>query len=163
MNKKAQTDTILNWVFYRLPIMVIIVVFFSLILTYHYMTGLNSYDVEYLVINSRLTYSPNLLAYQDKITGRVYPGTIDLGKFDTANLEKNINNNDGRVAVNLELTNLETNDIKRAYLNEKKAKAWDDYVLIGGYDLSVQNRYVKIYDDGAIYPGMLKTKVLIKQ
>lgn len=36
---------------------------------------------EELIIETRLLYSPNCLAYKDQYTGRVYTGMIDLDKF----------------------------------------------------------------------------------
>jgi hypothetical protein len=163
MNKKGIMDTILNWVFYRLPILIIIIVFFGLALIYHYNTGLNSHSIEYLVMANRIIYSPNLLAYRDPDTNRVYPGTIDLKKFDTAKLEGNLKNASERLAINLELSYLDKDNVTKAYINEKKAKIWDDYVAIGGYDLSVQKRYVKIKDNTGFHPGTLKIKVIIKK
>ncbi len=162
-NKKAQLDTIFNWAFIRIFILVIILGTLFIILTSHFNTGLNSYEVENLILIKRLTYSPNLLAYQDPDTNRVYPGIIDIEKFSTENLEENLVNKNKRLAVNMELTNLETNEMKRAYVNEQRARAWDDYVTIGGFDLSYLKRYVKIYDNDEFHPGILKVKVITKK
>ena len=163
LNKKAQLDTVLNWVFYRLPIIIIVSVFFGIVLLNHFVTGLNSHEVENLILIKRLTYSPNMLAYQDPVTTRVYPGVIDLNKFSTEYIEENLLNKNKRLAVNLELTDLETGEIKRAYVNEQRARAWDDYVAIGGYDSSTLKRHVKIYDNGEIRQGLLRVKVLVKK
>ncbi len=162
MDKRAQTDTILNWVFYRLPIMIIVVVFFFLILSSYYTTGLTSHDVENLIMIERLTYSQDLLAYEDINTHRVYPGIVDISKFDTEHLEENLKNPNNNIAVNLELTYLDTDETKRAYVNEKQAKAWDDYVAVGGYDLSWVKRYVKVYENDVFRPGILRIKVITK-
>jgi len=163
IGKKAQTDTILNWAIYRIPIIIIVAVFFAIVLSNHYLIGLNSHEVENLILIKRLTYSPNLLAYKDPSTGRVYPGVIDIEKFHTEDLEQNLLNKNNRIAVNIELTYLDTQEVKRAYINEQKARAWDDYVVIGGYDSSVLKRYVKIYENGELHPGLLRIKVLIKK
>lgn len=163
MHKKAQMDTILNWIFYRLPILIIVVVFFAIVLTYHYTTGLNTHEVENIILIKRLMYSPNLLAYADPVTGRVYPGIIYSDNFNTNYLEENLINKNNRLAVNMELTYLDTGEVKRAYINEQRARAWDDYVVIGGYDSSSAKRYVEIFEKGRFRPGLLKIKVLVRK
>jgi hypothetical protein len=161
--KKAQSYDILNWAFIRIFFLLIIVGALVVILTSHYTSGLNSREVENLILIKRLTYSPNLLAYTDARTGRVYPGIIDLSKFSTNYIENNLLNKNKRLAVNMELTDIETGELKRAYINEQRARAWDDYVAIGGYDLSTLRRYVRIYDQGEFRDGLLRIKVIIKK
>lgn len=41
---------------------------------------------EEMIIETRLLYSPNCLAYKDTTTGRVYTGVIDLDKFSVETL-----------------------------------------------------------------------------
>lgn len=162
INKRAQTGTILNWIFYKLPIIVIVGVFFILVLRSYYDVGLSTHNTENIILMKRLLYSDNLLAYQDEVSKRVYPGIIDIDKFTTTNLEENLENKNNRLAVNLELINLETEESSRAYINEDRARAWDDYENLGGYESSYLRRSVKIYDDNEIYEGILIIKVLVK-
>lgn len=163
MNKKAVTEDILTYIVYRLPIMIFIAAFLLLVLTQHYTTGLDSHEAESTIMLKRIVYSPNILAYEDPETGRVYPGTIDLSKFETGRLDSGLINKNSKIAANMELENLATGEKLRAYINEQRAKAWDDYVPLGGYDSSYSVRYVKIHDRGSTYPGILKVKVLAKQ
>jgi len=161
--RKAQTFDILNWAFIRIFFLMIILSALAVILTSHYTTSLNSRETENLILMKRLTYSPNLLSYTDIRTGRVYPGIIDLDRFTTTNLDSNLLNRNKRLAVNLELTDIETGEVIQAYLNEQRARAWDDYVTIGGYSMSTLKRYIKIYDNGEIRDGILKMKVITKK
>jgi hypothetical protein len=161
--KKADSDTIFNWTLYRIPIIIIVVVFFFIVLKSHYNSGLKTHEVENLILIKRLTYSPNILAYRDSELNRVYPGVIDIEKFDTEKIEENLINKNNRLAVYMELENLKTTEIRKAYINEERARAWDDYVYIGGFDSSTLKRYVKIYDNEEIYPGILKLKVLVRK
>jgi len=161
MNKKAQSDVILNFVVYKLPILIILTVFLSIVLRSYYNTGLNTHNTEDAILVKRIIYSENLLAYKDKTTRRVYPGIVDLDKFSTEKLEEGIDvSTNNRVAANIELINLETGDTQRAYINEERARTWDDYVTIEGFESELVIKYVKIYDDGNIYPGVIRILVL---
>jgi len=163
MNKKAQMATMLNWVFIRLPILIIVVIFFVIALTSYFSTGLDTHETDDLIIVTRLIYSDKLLAFKDRATDRVYPGVIDKSKFRTENLESQLVNKNSRLAINLELTNLETGESENIYVNEDRAKTWDDYLALGGFDSSVYYRYVEIYDNEITQPGLLKIKLLVKQ
>ena len=162
MNKIAQSHTMLNWVFYRIPIIVIVFVFYLMVLRSPFVYDLETHEVENSIFIKRLTYSPNLLAYKDQTTKRVYPGIIDLEKFDTEKIKENLINNNNRFAAYLELINLENGEEYQAYVNEKRARAWDDYVFVEDFDSSLLRRYVKIYDNGEFYQGILKVKVLVR-
>lgn len=162
MNKKAQIDQILEWVI-RLIFLTIVTTVIFLILSSHFSSGLNTHYIENVILTRRLIYSPNLLAYQDPITSRVYPGIVDETKFNTQILDSKLVYEEKRIAAVLELTNLETNETLKVYVNEERARAWDDYINIGGYDKSTLKRYVKIHNNGKFYQGILKMKVVTKQ
>ena len=163
MNKKAQVDTILNWAMIRIFVLIIILGTLLIVISSQLNSGLDSHEVENYILIKRITYSPNLLAYKDPVTDRVYPGIIDFSKFSTENLESNLENKNKRLAVNIQLTNLETDKITKAYINEQRARAWDDYLSIGGYDSSYFKRFVKIYDNGKFIPGILTIRVIAKK
>lgn len=161
--KRAQVDLIFNWAMWRIGILLIIAATLYFVMSSLLSSNLSSHQIENLILVNRLTNSPGLLVHIDPLTNRVYPGVIDKGKFDTAKLEAAFFNNDKRIAVNMELTDLDTGNVMRAYVNEARAKIWDDYVVIGGYDASSVKRYVQIYDNGIFHRGILKIKVLVKQ
>jgi len=103
-----------------------------------------------------------MISYVDPDTGRVYTNMIDLSKVTTEHLESNMNNLDNAVAVNIEILNHETGETTRAYINELKAKTWDDYIYLDKTDVSAIKKFVQIYDNGEIYQGTLKLKVYIQ-
>ena len=56
-SKKAQVGTILNWTFYKLPIIIIVAVFFVLVLRSYYDVGLSTHNTENIIlmkVNSKL-------------------------------------------------------------------------------------------------------------
>ncbi|MBT7391524.1 hypothetical protein HN827_01740 [archaeon] len=160
-NKKATAPV------YGIRYILLIVIFFIVIggiknLMDQYMTvDLKTHGVENLIVIKRMIYSPELLTFQDPITKRTYPGIIDINKFNVDQLEKKIYNKNNRVAATIDLINLETDELKTIYINEKKAKTWEDYEQIGNFDTTNIKRYVQIYDNGKLVPGLLKITVII--
>ncbi|AJF61608.1 TPA: hypothetical protein HA239_04050 [Candidatus Woesearchaeota archaeon] len=163
MKKKAQTYTILNWALYRMPVIIFVAIFFAIALRSYYGTGLDSHDVENMVMIKRIIYSDNILAYRDPVTGRTFPGIVDINKFSTEHIEENLLNNNNRIAVYMELQFLDTGEIEKAYINEERARAWDDYEFVGGFDSSSLVRYVRIYDNGRLRDGRLGIKLLVRE
>jgi hypothetical protein len=162
---KAQAlfDTSAEYAIWRILLVIIIAGTLFVFLTNNLNYALGSHDIENTILIKRLIYSPNLLAYTDKGTGRVYPGIIDLDKFDTSKIEAEFANEDKSVAVNMELTDLTNNEVKRAYVNEERARIWDNYVIVGGFDASTLKRYIQIYDQGKLKPGIIRIKVIVKR
>jgi hypothetical protein len=164
MDRKAQAlfDTSAEYAIWRILFVMLIAGTLFVILTSNFNNALGSHDIENTILIKRLIYSPALLAYADERTGRAYPGIIDLEKFDTKRIENELLNADKRVAVNIELTDISSKEVKRAYVNEERARIWDDYVTIGGFDASTLRRYVQIYDKGEFRPGLIKIKVIVR-
>ncbi len=161
VNKKAQMSVVLNFVIYKLPIIITLAVFLNIVLKSYYNTGLNSHNIENKILVQRILYSEDLLAYKDKDTLRVYPGIVDLKKFSTEHLEEGIDlTKNNRVAANIELINLETKDLKKAYINEERARSWDDYVALEGFSSELFIKYVRIFDGGKFYPGVVRILIL---
>ena len=161
LNKNAQVEGLV-WIavimFIIIPMLAIYVFAFELSSRY----ADTDYGIEAAVLMKALVYNPKLLAYEDTATGRVYPGLIDASKFSTNWLEKSIENSNYRIAVNLELKDFDTNEIKKAYVNQERARAWDGWVYLGGIDTTVLQRHVQIYDSGDIKEGFLRIKVFIR-
>lgn len=87
MNKKA----ISYGAVMKIPDLLFLVIAFSVVLLLiglHIKTDVETFPVESDITAIRLLYSA--LAYQDPDTGRIFPGIIDLDKFNTAYLEKAI-------------------------------------------------------------------------
>ena len=90
MNKKGligEADKLLYWLLIVVPTIALVVV-----IVIAWSTGLkNVYfpqNLEPLVYESRLLYSPNCFAYKDPVTGRVFTGTVDPGKFNAQTLHE---------------------------------------------------------------------------
>jgi hypothetical protein len=83
-----------------------------------YITGYqiqeNSYldDVENKIVQARFFNSPDCFAYQDSVTGRTYPGMIDLEKFKQDRLDRCyiVPGNFVNACFKIELVDLDTGD-----------------------------------------------------
>ena len=158
----TESDSVWRYVVYIIPLIIIVGVFLYMILLSPYLTNFNTYNTGSVVLIKRILYSPNIINYVDPYTGRVNINLIDFQKISTEHIETSLKVKDNNLAVNIELVNSETGESKRAYINEVKARTWDDYIYLGGTDVSSIKRFVKIYDNGEIYEGILKIKVFIK-
>jgi hypothetical protein len=161
MNKKADVN-ILAYFTTKLVIIVIMAIIILQILGSAEVI-LNTNSIVNMIMVSRLIYSKDLFAYADIETGRVYPGLIDISKFNDETLASGIKNSNNRLAAIIELKDIDTDIVKTLYINENKAKAWEDYEEVSDFDTSLSRRYVRIYDNGNIHKGLIKIKVIINE
>lgn len=91
-NKKAQSifDTARKTIYWMIASFVIamVVIGYVLILSsYKEKLTLTPAEIKAEIISLRFTNNPDCFAYQDRITDRVYPGTIDLAKWAQPRLD----------------------------------------------------------------------------
>jgi len=126
-------------------------------------------DIESSVLLNRMLFSPALLIYQDPISGRYYPGVIDLGKF-TSYAKTNPNVLDSEllsygaenpiIAVQMILKQSNNPDVV-VYYNKEKFDKWEPRALstIKGGTGSVKSfkerKYVAVYDGASFSPALL--------
>ena len=91
MNRKAQFEVArktIYWMIAGFLIVVIIFAFALMIATYKNRLTYVPPQLKADFIALRFTNIPECFAYQDLITKRVYPGVIDINKFDETRLFK---------------------------------------------------------------------------
>lgn len=140
-------------------------------------TGIDVFQPEASTLMNSFLYSPHGLSYRDPGTGRVYPGIIDLEKFNAettaASLDRafNFGKENKHVAAQFRLKSMVTAEEKVVYYNQEKyeywstlAKAFGDgsYVGPGGAREKKQQLYVLARaKDGNLERKILEISVVI--
>lgn len=88
-NKGSISGTIFSWVFRMLFLLVIMIAVYSII-SINLSRSIETNDIQYEIIKSRLLYGSGCITYIDK--NKDYPGIIDLKKLDRDSFEKCFNN-----------------------------------------------------------------------
>ena len=100
-------------------------------------------NLENHLLVQRFLNSPFCFAFQDEEINKIYPGIIDLTKFNEDNLNK---------CYNAEDTNVKAYRLTLSYNNEKisiNTKNWE------GFLKKAETKHVSVYDDGIIQRGEL--------
>lgn len=157
-SKSGQSFNMLNYIFWRLLITaaVFFMVFF---ITSNAIKGTVDTDkIQDIIYITRILYSPNSINYADKEIGRVDAGIISATRFTTENLEKSFDLQKIKIAMKLELTNLEANEeLKPVYVNEEWYNRWEPLAKkFEQYKKRQKFQYVLIEQEGKLYSGLLK-------
>jgi len=103
-------------------------------------------DVEEYTLISRFYNSENCFAYQDEITGRVYPKTIDLSKFTEENMNKCFQSQGISYAFSLSLKSESLKDVNPIntdnWYKGPSQKEFVENVLVKDQDMI--HKYVKL-------------------
>jgi hypothetical protein len=115
----------------------------------------------------RTLYAPHSIMFTDEKTGVVYPGVIDMNKFNTSVLDESARYvYDRQIAAKLTLFDLEMKEIKTIYYNEN----WFERLyplakarLIGKSSASLSLKLVPvIFKDGDVQrDGWLRVEIII--
>lgn len=152
MNKKGVSDVIL-WT-YRL--LILLVVFFSIgfIISQYGVFDVDTKDLEFNVLFNRAIYSKNCLSYEDE---RVYPGIIDMDKFNEIVLKNCFKNDNQGIKFSLEGKELFVNKDfyeSNIFLCNIPGK--------GGFKCKSKQFFVLIKDKDSVKSGFLNIKVVKK-
>jgi hypothetical protein len=90
MNKKGQTEEIIEQIPYIIITIVVMAAMFFLI-SYYSRSVVDVKPIQREVFINRMLYQPNALSYTDPLTGKVYPGIIMDSNFTSAHLDQAIN------------------------------------------------------------------------
>jgi len=161
LNKKAAAFKILNYSILRILFIALLFYIIYLFAYSQIKINIDIEDTKSLIFVKRLLYSPNSISYTDPITGRTYPGIIDLERFDPTIPEKAFNFSKNNLAAKIELTNLENNEKKEIYLNKKWYDRWEPLTKFEQYKKTIKQRYVLINDKGKLKKGLLRIDVVL--
>jgi hypothetical protein len=162
-NKKGQTYEVLEYYVIRIPFVILLIVLFLYISGSLEGRALSSHNTREQIILNRIFYSPNSISYYNATTDRVYPGIIDLSKFQKeAVLDKAFYTGDNRViSGKLELIDLETNETYETYINKDDYNKWKNYIKFDQYENFIDKRYVLIKDGDMLKRGIIKINFVI--
>jgi len=148
MNKKSQFDTtkeLLLWI-PRIILIVIVVGTVFYIVTIPIRKNFEINELHQNILRQRFVYSENCMAYKEN---KIYPGIVDIKKFEKENLEKCFQSN--KIGVTLNLMN---NTLKTIKINEKIAEK--DIFCIDKKHFSCTNyTYYVLIKNEIIEPGLL--------
>lgn len=86
MSRHGQAE-MLDW-FPRIVLMVVAVVVVVVLVNYYSNRDIDASGVERAGLLYRIYFDGNIITYKDPLTGRVYPGIIDIASFDETLLAK---------------------------------------------------------------------------
>ena len=162
MNKKGQMFKAFWYYLIRVPIIILLFGLFMYISGGLQDQALSSPQIREKIIINRLFFSPNSISYVDDTLGRVYPGIIDMSKFDNVTLDRSFFTKENKAsAAKLELINLDLEESKITYINEELYSRWKNYVKFEQYSSYKDQFYVIIRDGNKDYKGLLKVNVLM--
>lgn len=138
MNKKG---VLFDWLIWSIRITLLAIVIYCIVaITISPLEeDLNTHDLDYTFLLNRLFYSPNSISYVDDLTGRVYPGIIDLSKFNEETLNKTLGTS-SRFAVKITLGD------KVIYNNKDNYDDMAHLVWSKAYDSVLTKKYIIVKD-----------------
>ena len=160
-NKKAAAFKMLNYAFFRMVFMTILLFTLYLFASSQIKTNIDVKGIKTTIFVNRLLYSPNSISYRDPVTDRVYPGVINTDNFNENTLNKAFNYDKNPVAARLELKNLETNETIEAYLNKEWYDRWEPLTKFEQYEKTIKWRYVLIKDNEKFIQGLLRIDTVV--
>lgn len=169
MNKKASFDTVVN--LFRL--LFVVMAFFSVVLLAKITVKekIDVFEVQSRLLTNRLVFSKDI-SYFDTDTNRLYTGIVDLQKFNSAEIEKNLLNSiyygkiNSEAAAKLTLKDLESQQSHQIFYNkelydEKEVLVKAKLIGKGSAKRLDRNFYVLIKDNDKIKRGKLNVDVIL--
>jgi hypothetical protein len=135
----------------------------------HLDINVDSFEAESEIFIHNILYSPNGISYYDGISGRLYPGTIDLSKLTnstTALLQKSADfGADRHIGAKIIAYSSEGAPLTYAVYNPLTYQRIEERGIsgIGGVDVKEKQIYVLIKDGNSFYPGKISMSVLIER
>jgi hypothetical protein len=166
LNKKAQAFYLI-WHIFRTIFIIIIFLSVVLLIRMYIKAEIPTTRLQTEVFFNRLFYSPDAISYNDPYTSRSYPGIIDLGKFNSANIENAINYDyDKMVAAKLIIYDKDNNLVKESYFNQKWYTNW--YPLAasslqgkGSATRTIKTFYVTYFENNEFKEGILTVDIIV--
>jgi hypothetical protein len=168
MNKKGISD---NLLYSMLDFMLMIAVILSVIflVKMFIVNNIDTSRVESRIFMARMMHSPGLLAYEDAELGRVYPGTIDLQRFNQTEYDGAINRSyyyGASKFIASRMTLSFNGEEKEIYYNQDQFNAWQYFAKVyipgAGSAKIFEKRFpVTVVNTTGRYQGILHFEVVI--
>lgn len=162
MSKKAQAIMETIEMLWKLAIVAIIAVYLIIVIFYYLNETIDTDSTQISVLNRQIIYSPDCLAYQDDF--KIYPGIIDLSKWNTESLRKCRTRDD--YGIRLTLKDMNSHQIKEQMnlMNLEKQKLLAVCESLADYKCYKKTtfiNYVTIQDNKLIRaPAILEMEVI---
>jgi hypothetical protein len=133
----------------------------------HLNLSTESFEAESEIFIHNLVYSPHGISYYDGISGRLYPGTIDLSKFTNSTaplLQKSADfGGDRHIGAKITVYDFAGAPLTYAVYNPLTYQRIEERGVsgIGGVDVKEKQIYVLIKDKNNFYPGKISFSVVI--
>lgn len=164
MRKAQVSGDVLAWIPKIILLVAVILVVLFLVRLY-IVTKIDIKDAEAIVLVNRIMFSPHGFSYYDEKINRVYPGVIDLEKFNDSILEKIAYLPENLlISAKLTLTDMDKNPIKTIYYNKPWYDNWLPMAGIsgpGGKTKITKTYYVLLKQGDEIKQAVLKFEVLM--
>jgi hypothetical protein len=166
-NKKGAVEEILEY-FPDIILTIIVMTSIFLMVNLFLNQKLEVQNLQKEVFVGRVLYSPDSIMRTDNLTGKVYPGMIELEKFSNKTLEDSIKYSyERQLASKMTLYDVEGGIVKTVYYNSEwynrfKPLADSNLGGVGGikkYSKKIPINYID--KEKIISPGMLDIEVLI--
>ena len=162
MSKKAQVIMETIEMLWKLAIVAIVAIYLIIIIFYYLNETIDTDSTQISIVNRQIIYSPQCLAYQDDF--KIYPGTIDLSKWNTDSLSNCKTRDD--YGIRLTIKDLNSNQIQEQMnlLSLEKQKLLDVCQSVADYKCYKKTtfiQYIAIQDNKLIRaPAILEMEVI---
>ncbi len=166
-NKKAQTsNTIImsiSWFFF----LIVVLLSVTFLVKGYLKTTIDIKDIEAELFYQEILFTNNGITYQDEITGRNYPGIIDLNRFNNEDFTKSLSygKNNYFMSANLSLSSKDGTKIKSFVYNKEWYKKWKPLAKTflpgtGGAKIIQKKSYVLVKKEELTFPAILYVEIV---
>ena len=162
----------------RIIFMLLVITVIILFVNFYSDINISSHQAETELFINRMLYSPQGISYYDPISGRLYPGIIDLTKFETKtlpdsnktlytipSLQKTMDFGlEKHIGAEIFITDLSDVPLKLAYYNERVYQRKEETIAgPGGVDVEYKEIYVLAKQENNLIPAILYLHVVIER
>ena len=143
-----------------LTILVVPIIFMSLIFVVFVVVPgtyakIDAEGIDHFTIRNSLLHNKNCLAYEN---GAVYPGIVDINKFNPEKLQKCLGVKGDSYGI---ILNLKYNDINKViFLNERMTDRANFCLSKGSFKCSSESVYVLVNENNENKPGILDMRII---
>ena len=160
MNKKGVSFKILNMTFFRMLFITLTFFVVFLFTSYQIQEKIEIQDIKNTVFITRALYSPTSFSYADIDTGRVFPGIIDMARFNDNQLNNSFYYSGNNMAARFEIKYIDSNKTKKAYLNKKYYDRWAPLTTFKKYSQTTKFRYILVQEEDELNKAVLRIDVV---
>lgn len=164
-NKKSQTSHTIIKSIYWFVFLIIVLISIVFLVKGYINTKIDIKEIEAELFYQELLFTNNGIIYKDEITGRSYPGIIDIQRFNKDILDNSISYGKENHILAANITLNYNKDTKYFIYNEEWHKRWLPRAKSrlpgsGGANIILKQSYVLVKENEKLIPGILQAKIL---